>query len=453
MLMTIEENNFADVVSLYGLEEAEAADSARKAMHAIEGNDDAWLQRMLRNHATKGNKVTDPDELDTRFGFDRYLSGLGCLEVGVAAGVIPLPTRNSEFWTRAKTILGNSLVRKYYEEYYPYPLASLLRRRLHGDSETVVFKSASLLALSFMDLDRHFFLRLEEGVLLRFLDDFKIGGYNFESLIELLEHAEEYFKRLSVPPADRDPLDRAAAELGVFFNFCVQLDQLLQEGKDFETIRARIWLKYSYWFDIIGEELKERFGQALKRILAWETKSKESLDEEPVHAFIHHSLEVLERLTQPSSSDLEQKIMALEKNSESSESKLAAFALEIDGTVVYERLERDDADLMVVGVKTSLTGTPGETTFVEMEVLTKLGSEVMLLVAGLPDEKREEIPQIEVTLENLVKQATAPKPNRKRYEACAEGLLVASNHAEEIHGSLAGTIQHIGRSLWPNEVE
>lgn len=67
------------------------------------------------------------------------------------------------------------------------------------------------------------------------------------------------------------------------------------------------------------------------------------------------------------------------------------------------------------------------------------------LIAALPEEKKETIPEIEENLEMVIKQATSERPNPNWYEVSTEGLLEASKSVKEFTGNIAGTLGTLGK--------
>jgi hypothetical protein len=66
----------------------------------------------------------------------------------------------------------------------------------------------------------------------------------------------------------------------------------------------------------------------------------------------------------------------------------------------------------------------------------------------LPEEKKDEAPQVAENLEIMVKRATSEKPNRKWYSLSAEGLLEA--WVKDLTGNIGGTIKNLGNAIWPD---
>jgi internalin A len=89
---------------------------------------------------------------------------------------------------------------------------------------------------------------------------------------------------------------------------------------------------------------------------------------------------------------------------------------------------------------------PGE----RKQLLEGLQSDVKKLIESLPEEKKEEAPEVGENLELLVKSATSEKPNRRFYSVSAQGLLEASKWVKDFSGNIFGTIVNLGKNLWPD---
>ncbi len=87
---------------------------------------------------------------------------------------------------------------------------------------------------------------------------------------------------------------------------------------------------------------------------------------------------------------------------------------------------------------------PGE----RKSLLEALNREVQQLLSSLPEDKKDEAPQVAENLEMLVKQATSEKPNRKWYSVSAEGLLDAATWAKDFSSKIGGTVLKLGKLLW-----
>jgi hypothetical protein len=72
------------------------------------------------------------------------------------------------------------------------------------------------------------------------------------------------------------------------------------------------------------------------------------------------------------------------------------------------------------------------------------------LIELLPKDKTDEAPKIVKNLDLLVKEATNEKPDRKWYSLSAEGLLEAAKWVKDFTGKIGGSIQNLGKSIWPD---
>ncbi len=84
------------------------------------------------------------------------------------------------------------------------------------------------------------------------------------------------------------------------------------------------------------------------------------------------------------------------------------------------------------------------------DLLEKLSIDVKKLIERLPEDNRDEAPQIVENLEMLVKQATSEKPNRRWYTVSAEGLMEAATWVKDFTGNIHGTLLNLGKALWPD---
>ncbi len=89
---------------------------------------------------------------------------------------------------------------------------------------------------------------------------------------------------------------------------------------------------------------------------------------------------------------------------------------------------------------------PGE----RKEHLEALSTDVKKLIELLPKDKTDEAPKIVKNLDLLVKEATNEKPDRKWYSLSAEGLLEAAKWVKDFTGKIGGSIQNLGKSIWPD---
>jgi hypothetical protein len=79
--------------------------------------------------------------------------------------------------------------------------------------------------------------------------------------------------------------------------FCFDLQRLLTLAEPQPLLQSAMWNHYSYWFDIIGEELSEQLGDALSQFLAWKPEGNDMDAAEAVQTYVAEARSVLETLT------------------------------------------------------------------------------------------------------------------------------------------------------------
>jgi len=84
------------------------------------------------------------------------------------------------------------------------------------------------------------------------------------------------------------------------------------------------------------------------------------------------------------------------------------------------------------------------------DLLNALRGDIEELIKRLPEDKKDEAPQIAENLESVIKQATKEKPDRKWYSLSTVGLLEAAGWVQDFSGKIGGTIKNLGTMLWPD---
>ena len=294
--MNVAQANLEDLLAKYYLR-SPAKRAATHLARCISHRRHSELETLLRDY--RDEPISDPHEIELRAASDRLLTCYSILEIASIANFIPAVPE--EFASEGGQILGHPDVRRYYERLYPMKLPVLFRRRLTGkgfslrDSETELATAAMM---AFLELDRQFTENLEDGTLLRMLDSFTIDGYRFGDLVALVATPDRFVEYLLGEDRDRT-LGHAARELGLFLQFCFAFRQLLDTIRDLPVLQSALWTYYSYWFDIVGEELNERLDNALTRFLAWNVPSDTSGDEaaREVQEYVRRGRSVVRELT------------------------------------------------------------------------------------------------------------------------------------------------------------
>lgn len=294
--MNVAQANLEDLLAKYYLG-SPAKSAATYLVRCISHGRPSELETLLRDY--RDEPINNPQEIELRAATDRLLTCYSVLEIASIANFIPAVPE--AFASEGRQVLGQPAVRKYYERLYPMKLPVLFRRRLGGtwfslkDSETEPATSAMM---AFLELDRQFTENLEDRTLLRMLDSFTIDGYRFGDLVALVATPDRFVEYLLGDDRDQT-LGRAARELGLFLQFCFALRQLLDTIRDLPVLQSAMWTYYSYWFDIIGEELNERLDDALTRFLTWDIPSDASGEEAAlqVQEYVRRGRTVVRELT------------------------------------------------------------------------------------------------------------------------------------------------------------
>ena len=268
--MNLHVANFQDIFSTY-FQGTDAHNAAGVILRKIELGESAWLARSLRHH--REDPITKSKEIAFRDGVDELIDCFNVVEVAAMAGLISVDAADPWFGETVFPILKDFHVRKYYKVNYPQRLPQMLLLRLEGKN-LLVEPEAETLGLAFLDLDRRFNMDLGDSYLLALFDDFTIAGqYRFKDVIRLLEMPEKFMASLFKNEEDKDVPEQAAQELTLFIDFCFRLKELLEAGAKRKVLQAEIWLKYSYWFDILSKKLNRRLGQVLDRFVVWKPSS------------------------------------------------------------------------------------------------------------------------------------------------------------------------------------
>jgi hypothetical protein len=151
----------------------------------------------------------------------------------------------------------------------------------------------------FLALDHRFMTTLNDGYLLRMLDSFTIDGYRFSDVVRLIREPQEYIRRVLLPPEKRDVIDVALNEFSLFLEFSFDLHRLLCRLAERPLFQSEIWNHYSYWFGIIGQQLKKRLGEALRQFLTWNADGDSQWVASEIRGYVTEALRVLDTLTSP----------------------------------------------------------------------------------------------------------------------------------------------------------
>ncbi len=256
-----------------------SAESAVRKLHElIASNQRFTLDRLLRDHRLRGNGVMEGPESEGRAGTDRLLKCCSVLEIASQAGAI-LSQYEQEWRLQLLTVLTDSSVRRYYEDFYPEVNPQLFLLRLLGvNSPTIAYDDASSWALfnRFLELDSRFVADLEEGprsLFLQLLDDWSIlyrgEGYRFDVIEETVANPEKFMDIITSPVVPDDPRSSGLHGFVAFLAFSIDLQSLLLDAAAYPLLQSCIWHHYGYWFDNLSDELGDKVSLAVSHFLAW----------------------------------------------------------------------------------------------------------------------------------------------------------------------------------------
>jgi len=300
MPVSLAEANFQDIVAAY-YESTGAARAARYLQDEIDLKHTGQLAVLLRDYRER--EVDSPTEIELRADVDDLMICCDILEIAIAAGFIGMPN-GTHFWVTTNDILENPQVQQYYMKFYPLKLPQLLRFRLRGLYEQVADDPNALVrpVMQFLAMDKRFMKTLNDGYLLRMLDAFEIKGikdWDFEDIVKIVGQPEEFVRRILLPPEKRDIPDQALHEFSLFLQFSFELHALLNELNEFPLIRSEMWSHYGYWFEIIGDEVKDQLGIALSQFLNWTPGSNTPKAAGEIQGYVRKAQDVLAALTSP----------------------------------------------------------------------------------------------------------------------------------------------------------
>jgi hypothetical protein len=295
MFVNLRYANFEDLLTIYydGTLAHKAAetlgDFVRRKQHL-------QLSALLRNHQIR--PVYSRREISLRAATDQLLGCCSIMEIASLMSFVP-ELRQTEFGIQMLPILEDTHVRRYCEEFYPIKLPQLFRHRLAGTNrvgEEADSAGSVGSIMAFLELDRRFMANLDDSYLLLMLDSFSIKSYRFADVVTAIGKPDEFISALLLAPQKRDVLSQTLNEFSLFMRFCFDLLQLLTLTKSL-LLQSAIWNYYSYWFDIIGDELNEKLGEALSQFLQWKPARNDIKAAQEVQTYVAGAFAALETLT------------------------------------------------------------------------------------------------------------------------------------------------------------
>jgi hypothetical protein len=303
-IQSIQFANFENLLAVYY--NGTAADKAAYHLDTlIFKNQQEQIATLLRDH--RKEKISSPNEISLRAATDRLMKCYSIMEIASLTNFIP-EIQSTDFGLQALAILEHEDVRRYYENFYPEKNTQLFRYRLEGVNCVVGekigsnfsdydYENPNQIFMAFMSLDNGFMETLDDGYLLRMLDSFKIDKYRFSDVVELISNPNDFINCLLIAPIEHDVMSKTLLELGLFIQFCFDLQQLLLKSQSYSLIQSAIWNHYGYWFNIIGEELSNQLGKALSKFLEWQPMENKDVTVKDIQDYVHKANTVLKFLT------------------------------------------------------------------------------------------------------------------------------------------------------------
>ncbi len=243
--------------------------------------DDGQLGHLLRHHNTQG--IVSYQEVARREAFDRTLQLYSLLTIALVAGYIPSDL-GPEPVARLVSLLDRPPVRRYYEDYYPILLPSLLRLHVLGVAE-LPRETGDLPWGSFQWFNR-FSGRFEgDANLLTFtglLDGMTYGAPNSAAILDLprffdlLQDPRQALAGVAKLPDQLSRQDQAVLGMLRFFTFCRELHPALEAMAGAPLTQSACWFYYAYWFKGFAEDVGSRVGQCLAVLQQWIQTSAEA---------------------------------------------------------------------------------------------------------------------------------------------------------------------------------
>jgi hypothetical protein len=293
--VNVQRANLQDILSFY-FERRTAQTATEVLERMIASREHLQLANLLRDHHRKS--VYSRRERYLRACIDDLFLCYNVFEIAALTHFILGPD-NSAFWNKIQAILENKHVRRYVEEFYPLKLPQLLALRLQQRYRAIEVDEGKMasIVVQFLAIDRQFMNNLNDSYLLSMLDSFTIQGYRFRDVVELIGKPETFVKRILLPPSKRSIPDLVLQDLSQFFQFSINLDELLRSLNGYPLVQSEIWNHYSYWFERIGSKLHRKLGAALDQFLSWRPIDSDERATHEIQEYVGRARLVIDTLT------------------------------------------------------------------------------------------------------------------------------------------------------------
>ncbi|HEV2805696.1 MAG TPA: hypothetical protein VGW57_12285 [Chthoniobacterales bacterium] len=171
------------------------------------------------------------------------------LEIAALAGFIR-EIDKSAFGREVRVILESAFAATYLAEWLDLPLIRLLKARLNGVDITLPEESDDITdcVMAFLDLDRRY--RLARGDAHFALVSARFSNYAPNPLRHLLKVCEDpkaFAEQLLCPLEEREKGGEELHGLSWLFEFCFELEELLNRLEGVPILQAAIWGHYQRW--------------------------------------------------------------------------------------------------------------------------------------------------------------------------------------------------------------
>ncbi len=265
------------------------------------------LETLLRDH--REWSVTMEPTGWMREAVDEFLEVCELVEIGVLAGVFRTPLEGSYVkWLKAA--LEKKPLHRYYTEFYPTALPSLLLQRLRGlrkHSEQCTQQLAAAYS-TMLNIDVELFGNEDIATyFLGVLDGYDWGDGELDAAgfwIEVERRLNDPRQLAKIATSEGDdeegPMDAACRGFLKFTGLIRPLSDLLISVERWPRVRAAMWLHYAYWFTQMRSDV-EFLMERLREVIRHRAKRKAKADSREIEAEMLRRADALHYLCDASS--------------------------------------------------------------------------------------------------------------------------------------------------------
>jgi hypothetical protein len=297
--MDIQHVNLLDLELQYRHKSSAASDLLRRTARRT---DDTLLSWKLRPRGIE--RISDA-EARIRDSFDYLLNLYSMAEIASLIALVPNPLPR-EFRERALADLSQPAVQKYYEQYFPLLLPTLLRQRISGQQDLrSVDSDAGPVFMDFLQLSRTLENDRDLLCFLWMLDGAETSdGVWLDDLIPVLADERQLVRVLTGRGSRGQPIQikgRRGKRSGVvgfskFLEFCNALDALLRQSKPMPLLQSAMWHFHSFWFQRLRKEFDNYIKPTIMNWASWTSQPYDTNDHKESQRAADHTLTLLKRL-------------------------------------------------------------------------------------------------------------------------------------------------------------